>query len=88
MRIINQIETTKYPSSDLFCESKLNDPNRIKILGVGSSMREKSYSTQALKVVLHSAKKIMHKHSCLICIIVYCQCIILRRLNLMMGMIT
>ena len=52
---INQIESTKYPSSNLFCESKLNDPN--KILGVGSSMQEKSYSTQALKVVLHAAKK-------------------------------
>ena len=39
MRIINLMETTKYRSSDLFT-SKLNDPNRIKILGVGSSIRE------------------------------------------------
>lgn len=38
MSIINQIETTKYLSSDLFSDSKLNDPNKIKILGVGSSM--------------------------------------------------
>lgn len=87
MRIINQIETTQYPSPNLFCESKLNDPNRIKILGVGSSMREKSYSTQALKVVLDAAKKYNVQTQCLICIIVYCLCIILSRLNLMMVMI-
>ena len=65
MRIINQIETTQYPSPKVFCESKLNDPNRIKILGVGSSMREKSQSTQALKVVYMQPKNIMHKHSLL-----------------------
>ena len=57
MSIINQIETTKYLSSDLFSDSKLNDPNKIKILGVGSGMWEKSYSTQALKIVLDAAKK-------------------------------
>jgi hypothetical protein len=57
MSIINHIETTKYLSSDLFSDSKLNYPNKIKILGVGSSMREKSYRTQASKIVLDAAKK-------------------------------
>jgi multimeric flavodoxin WrbA len=41
----------------LFSDSKLNYPNRIKILGVGSSMREKSYSNQAVKIVFDAAKK-------------------------------
>ncbi len=40
----------------MFSDSKLNYPNKIKILRVGSSMREKSYSTQASKIVLDAAK--------------------------------
>lgn len=41
----------------MFSHSRLNEPNKIKILGVGRSMREKSYSTQASKIVLNAAKK-------------------------------
>jgi hypothetical protein len=57
MRIINQIETTQYPSPNLFCESKLNDPNRIKILGVGSNIREKFLQYSSVESCLHAAKK-------------------------------
>ena len=57
MKIINLMETNTNLSSDFLYDPKKHEANRIKILGVGSSMREKSYSTQALKILLNAAKK-------------------------------
>jgi NAD(P)H-dependent FMN reductase len=57
MKITNLMETNTNLSSDFFYDPKKYEANRIKILGVGSSMREKSYSTQALKILLDAAKK-------------------------------